>query len=128
MIIWRSQVQFLVVFNFCALNQTTESMRTDSDSTQISLDSIGLRAIPHQNGVEYMGESKDLMKIHSEKLLAISRRLETAAHLCGHIGFRFEQVINVLVVHYTTFVVNEVMCLDKFSPALCGVVVELLSM
>ena len=67
------------------------------------------------------------MRIHSEKLLAISCRLETAAHLCGHIGFRFEQVINVLVVHYTTFVVNEVMCLDKYFPALCGVV-ELLSM
>jgi hypothetical protein len=68
------------------------------------------------------------MKIHSEKLLAISHRLEIAAHLCGHIGFLFEQVINVLVVHYTSLVVNEVMCLDNSFPALCGVVVELLSM
>ena len=67
------------------------------------------------------------MRIHSEKLLAISCRLETAAHLCGHIGFLCEQVINVLVVYYTTLVVNEVMCLDKYFPALCGVV-ELLSM
>src|ERR1700692_2135210 len=27
MIIWRSRVQSLVVFNFCALNQTTESVQ-----------------------------------------------------------------------------------------------------
>ena len=37
-----------------------QSMRTDSDSMQISMDSIGLRAILHRNGVEYVGESKDL--------------------------------------------------------------------
>jgi len=37
-----------------------QSVRTDSDSVQISTDSIGLRAIPHRNGVEYVGESKDL--------------------------------------------------------------------
>ena len=35
-------------------------MQTDSDSVQISTDSIGLHAIPHRNGAEYMGESKDL--------------------------------------------------------------------
>jgi hypothetical protein len=48
------------------------------------------------------------------------------SHLCGHIGFLFEQVVNVLAVHYVAFVVNEVACLDDFSPALCGVRVELL--
>ena len=37
-----------------------QSVRTDSDSVQISTDSIGLRAIPHRNGAEYVGESKDL--------------------------------------------------------------------
>ena len=35
-------------------------MRTDTDSVLISTDSIGLRAIPHRNGAEYVGESKDL--------------------------------------------------------------------
>ena len=94
MINWRSQVQSLVVFNFCALNQTTESvqtsfspqtlrgvrallhrcpcqigtsqcMRTDLDSAQISPDSIGLCGIPHQNGAEYVGESKDLIILES---------------------------------------------------------------
>ena len=35
-------------------------MRTDSDSAKISSDSIGLRGIPYRNGVEYVGESKDL--------------------------------------------------------------------
>ena len=37
-----------------------QSVQTDSDSMQISTDSIGLRAIPHWNGAEYVGESKDL--------------------------------------------------------------------
>ena len=67
--------------------------------------------------------------MHSEKsksLLARSRRLETASHLCGHIGFLLEQVVNVFAVHYIAFVVNEVTHLDDFFPMLCGVRVELL--
>jgi hypothetical protein len=39
---------------------TSQSARTDSDSAKISSDSIRLRGIPHRNGVEYVGESKDL--------------------------------------------------------------------
>ena len=42
------------------------------------------------------------------------------SHLCGHIGFLFEQVVNVLAVHYVAFVVNEVACLDIF-PQRCVV-------
>ena len=43
---------------------TSQSARTDSDSAKISSDSIGLRGIPHRNGAEYVGESKDLAGIH----------------------------------------------------------------
>ena len=39
---------------------TSQSVWTDSDSAKISSDSIGLHGILHQNGAEYMGESKDL--------------------------------------------------------------------
>ena len=49
------------------------------------------------------------------------------SHLCGHIGFLFEQVVDILAVHYVAFVVNEVVCLDNLSPALCGVKADLLS-
>ena len=67
--------------------------------------------------------------MHSEKsksLLARSCRLETASHLCGHIGFLLEQGVNFLAVHYIAFVVNEVTYLDDFFPMLCGVRAELL--
>jgi hypothetical protein len=50
-----------------------------------------------------------------------------ASHLCGHIGFLLEQVVNDLAVHYIAFVVNEVARLDDFFPAFCGVRAELLS-
>jgi hypothetical protein len=63
----------------------------------------------------------------SKSLLARSHRLETASHLCGHIGFLLEQVVDVLAVHYIAFVVNEVVCLDDFFPTFCGVRAELLS-
>jgi hypothetical protein len=35
-----------------------QSVQTDSDSVQISTDSIGLLAILHRNGAEYMGRVK----------------------------------------------------------------------
>ena len=40
---------------------TNQSARTDLDSAKISSDYIGLRGIPHRNGAEYVGESKDLL-------------------------------------------------------------------
>jgi hypothetical protein len=69
-------------------------------------------------------------KTHSEKLrslLAESHRPETVSHLCGYIGFLFEQVVDDLAVHHVAFVVNEVACLDNFFLALRGVIPELLS-
>ena len=44
---------------YCQIG-TSQSMQTDSDSAQISSDSIRLCGIPHQNGAEYVGESKEL--------------------------------------------------------------------
>src|SRR5882762_2396228 len=59
----------------CAKLAPGQSVRTDSDSMQISTDSIGLRAIPHRNGVEYVGESKDL-EVDDMTVAAIKMQLE----------------------------------------------------